>query len=206
MSRTSPFLDRVRERFRPELWERGTPRLREEQANADPTIISLEKSRDEDVVTLRPDEVRRIATPPERVLFPFLDPKQEGLTACSDYIVFAHDISRAAAPLFVLLVELKSRNATSARRQAPRQIRNACLLARHLLNLTAYHGAIALPERRFRGVVFSRAVSASTYDPRRPIRYSPPEDLVGAPLAIAQVGLPAATAGEARYLLSRFCS
>jgi len=168
----TPLLQGLRDLLRPEVIRPGPVELREDAPGSRIAPFKLETS--QPTLVLRFEDIPRATLALNDRLFPLLNPTAPGLCLHCDYVILrqARTTNHAPAPLYVLLVELKS----GPLHDAQKQIENTRILVESTLK-AVWHAQRRAPwtqDTRFRGLIFSPSVRPVAGDPRRhPCPYEP---------------------------------
>ena len=159
----TPLLQAVCELLRPQLLRRGLIDLVED--DPDSRIEPFRLGTTQPALVLRFEQIPHAGLALNDRLFPLLNPTEQGLCLHCDYVILRQEHDREHAPLYVLLVELKS----GKPKEAQKQIENTRILVDGML-ATMKHARGAAPwasDVRYRGVIFTPNARPTAGDPKR---------------------------------------
>ncbi len=161
----TPLLQAVRDMLRPQVIRPGPIELTEDDPGSRIQPFKLETS--QPTLVLRFEGIPRASFALNDRLFPLLNPVVAGLCLHCDYVILrqARTAGHSPAPLYVLLVELKS----GAAHDAQKQIENTRILIESTLATMrrAQRNAPWTDDLRFRGLIFTPSARPAAGDPRR---------------------------------------
>jgi hypothetical protein len=157
------LLQTVRDLVRPQLPLSGAILLQEEDPGSTIRPFKLETSQPALVVRL--DQVPCEGMSVDDRLFPLFNRSISGLCIHCDYVIFRQSRATSDAPLYVLLVELKS----GPLGDAQKQIENTRLLMDWMLATMRRYKKSApwTDDVRYRGLIFTSSARPVAGDPKR---------------------------------------